>query len=114
MRMVLSRIRPGAKYEPDLESNSDTRLGTILTTHYKLSFEQCSAKTLDVDTTASFSTAFALGVDATLSAAQRVGGPQSFAGRCTIELQSFNPPSVSLLAASQPSEIRFAYNNAST
>jgi hypothetical protein len=76
----------GAKYEPDLESNSDTRLGTIFTTHYKLSFEQRSAKTLDVDTTASFSTAFSLGADATLSAAQRVGGPQSFAGRCGIEL----------------------------
>ena len=89
-----------AKYEAALKSDSDTRLGTILYTHYKLSFEQYSANTLDVDTTASFTTAFALEAEATLSAAQRVAGPQCFAGRCGIEL---SPQSVSLLDATQHS-----------
>ena len=70
----------GAKYESALKSDSNTRLGTISSTHYKLSFEQYSANTLDVDTPTSFSTAFTLGAEATLSAAQRVGESQSFAG----------------------------------
>jgi hypothetical protein len=77
----------GAKHEPALKSDSNTRLETILSTHYKLSFEQCSAaNTLDADTPTSFSATFALGEEATLSAAQSVGESQSFAGRCRIEL----------------------------
>ena len=40
----------GAKYEPAIKSDSDTKLGTTLSTHYKLSYEQYSANTLDVDT----------------------------------------------------------------